>query len=99
MQLILCRLQQLSVNGEILLDLEEGDLDLDDFPNAQKFHWRQFWRKLSHIKNQSFVNSQPMELEPKTVKTKPAPNPQSMELERKEADWQPGPANEKCVSG
>ena len=92
----------MSVNGEILLDLEEGDLDLDDFPNAQKFHWRQFWRKLSNIKNQSFVNSQPMELEPKTksVKTKPEPNPQSMELKRKEKnDRQPGTTNEKCVYG
>lgn len=30
--------------------MEEGDLDAADFPNAKKFHWRLFWKKMEKAK-------------------------------------------------
>lgn len=30
--------------------MEEGDLEAADFPNAKKFHWRLFWKKMKAAK-------------------------------------------------
>ena len=36
----------MGVTGEMLVDLNEDDFDVKDFPNAKRFHLRLFWKKL-----------------------------------------------------
>ena len=45
----------MSLGGELLSSMEEGDLDPKDFSKAKIFHWRLFWSKLKTAKNDGVV--------------------------------------------